>query len=78
MSLHVDYLVRKEQYQDMIRAAQQDQIIQRAKQYNYKLPWPRQMAAWLGAQMVNWGMALQDYGMITHEPSLLTSQMRTE
>lgn len=77
MSLHVEYLVRKEQYQDMIRAAQQDQLVQMVKQHN-ESPWRRRLAGWLGTQMVSWGLALQNYGMLNREPSLLTSQMRTE
>lgn len=78
MSLQIDYLVRKEQYQDMIRAAQQDQIIQMAKQYNHKSSWHRQMVAWFGTQLVNWGITLQHYGMLPHESSLSTPQLRTE
>lgn len=78
MSLQIDYLVRKEQYQDMIRAAQHDQIVQMIKQYNPKSPWHRQVAGWLGAQMVNWGMTLQHYGMLPHESSFSTSHMHVE
>lgn len=78
MSLHIDYLVRKEQYQDMIRAAQQDQIVQMLKQHNDTPLWHRQIVGWLGVQMVNWGTMLQNYGMTSRQPSISTSQMHTE
>lgn len=75
MSLQIEYLMRKEQYQDMIRAAQQDQLIQMVKQQSSQPPFHRQIIGWLGAQMVNWGTSLQHYGMTARGPS---SQMQIE
>jgi hypothetical protein len=64
MSLQLDYLMRKEQYQDMIRTAQQDHLLQQFKQQAGQPNWYLQVAGWLGAQMINWGQALQQYSAI--------------
>ncbi len=61
MSLQVDYLVRKEQYQDLIQQAEKDWLCQVAKQQNSQPPAFRQVIGWLGAQMIKWGATLQNY-----------------
>jgi len=55
----VDFLVRQEQYKDLLREAAHERLIRAAK------PRPsgdrrlrRQLAGWLGAKMVDWGCAL--------------------
>jgi hypothetical protein len=61
MSLQIDYQVRKEQYQDLIRQAEEDWLRQEVKRQNSQPSTFQQVAGWLGVQMVRWGAALQDY-----------------
>lgn len=61
MSLQIDYLVRKEQYQDLIREAEREWLYEMVKQQSNQPLALRQVAGWLGAQMVKWGSALQNY-----------------
>jgi hypothetical protein len=57
MSLQLDYLVRKERYQDFIREAEREGLRQMVKQPSIH----QQVVRWLGAQMVKWGSTLQNY-----------------
>jgi hypothetical protein len=55
-----DFLVRQEQYQDLLREAEQERLIHSAglrllNRWNL----PRQMAIWLGTYVVKWGLKLQ-------------------
>jgi hypothetical protein len=61
MSLQIDYQVRKEQYQDLIRQAEEDWLRQEVKRQNSQPSTFQQVVGWLGVQMVRWGAALQDY-----------------
>jgi hypothetical protein len=57
---HGDFLVRQEQYQDLLRAAAKERLIQAAElPRNGKWGWPRQTAHWLGTYVVKWGLKLQ-------------------
>lgn len=77
MSLQIDYQVRKEQYQDLIREAEQDRLYQAVKQQNSQPPVFRQVVGCLGAQMVKWGAALQDYATSpTANISTVTTQTK--
>ncbi|MBE7470697.1 MAG: hypothetical protein DPW09_18005 [Anaerolineae bacterium] len=65
-SLQVDYLVQKEKYQDLIRAAEQDRLLQVVKQQNTSHGGlHRNLAAWIGLQLVKWGSKLQQYGSVS-------------
>ncbi len=61
MSLEIEYLVQKEKFQDLIRAAEQDRLLQVAQAAN-NASLHRNLAAWMGIQMVKWGAKLQQYG----------------
>lgn len=77
MSLQIDYQVRREQYQDLIREAEQDRLYQVVKQQNSQPPAHRQVVGWLGAQMVKWGATLQDYSTSpTANISTVTTQTK--
>lgn len=57
---HRDFLVRQEQYQDLLREAEKERLIQAAELHqNGKWGWPRQTANWLGTYVVKWGLKLQ-------------------
>lgn len=65
-SLQVDYLVQKEKYQDMIRAAEQDRLLQIVKQQNTShSSLHRNLVGWIGLQMVKWGSRLQQYSSVS-------------
>ncbi|GEM_PF-2509053 len=65
-SLQVDYLVQKEKYQDLIRAAEQDRLLQVVKQQNASHGgWHRNLASWVGFQMIKWGAKLHQYGSVS-------------
>lgn len=57
---HRDFLVRQEQYQDLLREAEQERLIQAAELHQVR-KWglPRQTANWLGAYVVKWRLKLQ-------------------
>ncbi len=77
MSMHMDYLVQKEKYQDLIREAEQDRLLQIAKlQQAGQRKLHRNLAAWIGIQMVKWGSRLQHYGSVSAAAS--TSTAHTE
>ena len=66
MSMYMDYLVQKEKYQDLIREAEQDRLLQIAKlQKAGQWRLHRNLAAWIGIQMVKWGSRLQHYGSVS-------------
>lgn len=55
-----DFLVRQEQYQDLLREAEQERLIQAAElSQNGQWGWPRQTTHWLGTYVVKWGLKLQ-------------------
>lgn len=57
---HGDFLVRQEQYQDLLREAEQERLIQAAELPQVgKWGSPRQTAHWLGTYVVKWGLKLQ-------------------
>ncbi|HXV98691.1 MAG TPA: hypothetical protein VEC93_09720 [Anaerolineae bacterium] len=55
-----DFLVRQEQYQDLLREAEKERLIQ-AAELGRAGKWgrPRQTAYWLGTYVVKWGLKLQ-------------------
>ena len=55
-----DFLVRQEQYQDLLREAEKERLIQAAELLPAR-KWglPRQMANWLRTYIVKWGLKLQ-------------------
>lgn len=59
----LNYLVSLEQHQDHLRALERRQLIKMVEgQRPSDRAMPRRIAAWLGGQMVRWGLALQQYG----------------
>lgn len=65
-SLQMEYLVQKEKYQDLIRAAEQDRLLQVVKQQNTNHGGlHRNLAGWIGLQMVKWGSRLQQYSSVS-------------
>lgn len=66
MSLQVEYLMQKEKYHDLIRAAEQDRLLKVAKLSNTgQRGLHRNLIAWVGIQMVKWGAKLQHYGSVS-------------
>jgi hypothetical protein len=63
MTLDAIQIIQKERVQEMIRAAEQERLLQMAKPQSTGQPALRHsLAAWLGSQMVRWGSKLQQYG----------------
>lgn len=67
-AVDIDYLVRKEQYQDWQREVARLQLIHTAT----LRPSPntvslRRMAGWLGTQLVKWGSRLQYHDQYQHQ-----------
>jgi hypothetical protein len=61
--LQIDYLVQREKYQDLIRAAEQDRLLRTFKQQQAGQPGLyRSLANRVGVLMVTWGSKLQKYG----------------
>jgi hypothetical protein len=63
MLSYMDFLVRQEQYKDLLWEAEQERLIRAAglrPSVNWRLH--RKVAEWIGAQMVRWGCKLQRYG----------------
>jgi hypothetical protein len=57
---HGDFLVRQEQYQDLLREAEKERLIQAAELHRSdRWGLPRQTANWLGTYVVKWGLKLQ-------------------
>jgi hypothetical protein len=55
-----DFLIRQERYQDLLREAEQDRLIQVAKlRRSSKWDLPGQMANWLGSYGIKLGLKLQ-------------------
>jgi hypothetical protein len=74
--LQLDYLVQKEKYQDMIRAAEQDRLLQAFKLQQAGQPGLyRTLANRVGVLMVTWGSKLQKYGSA---PAASTAATGTE
>jgi hypothetical protein len=60
-----DFRVRQEQYQDLLREAEKERLIQTAGlQPSGQWSLPRQAANWLGTYVVKWGLKWQ-----AHRPS---------
>jgi hypothetical protein len=57
---HGDFLIRQEQYQELLREAEKEWLIQAAELPRVgKWGWPRQTATWLGTYVIKWGLKLQ-------------------
>jgi hypothetical protein len=57
---HGDFLVRQEQYQDLLREAEKERLISAAELPRIrKWSLPGQTANWLGTYVVKWGLKLQ-------------------
>jgi hypothetical protein len=58
---HIHFVVRYEQYQDWLREAKQERLIEAAKlsQVHQQRGLPRQTAHWLGSYVVKLGLKLQ-------------------
>ncbi len=57
---HRDFLVRQEQYQDLLREAEQERLIRAAKLFKvHEWGLLGQTANWLGSYVVKWGLKLQ-------------------
>lgn len=57
---HRDFLVRQEQYQDLLREAEQERLIRAAKLFKvHEWDLLRQTANWLGPYVIHWGLKLQ-------------------
>ena len=66
----VNYRVSFEQHQDRLRAMERQQLIELAGlQQPANQGIHRRVVAWVGGQMVRWGMALQNYGPHPQQPS---------
>lgn len=60
MILDAIQIIQKERVQEMIRAAEQERLLQMVKSQSTDQPALRRtLAAWLGVQMVKWGSKLQ-------------------
>ena len=68
---YVDYLVRQEQYQDLLREAKQQRMIKAAKSHPGRY---RAMAIWIGAQVMKLSSTLVDFAAAL---SPKTTWMRT-
>jgi len=63
MTLDAIQIIQKERVQEMLRAAEQERLLQMTKpQRTGQLALRQSLAAWLGVQMVSWGSKLQQYG----------------
>jgi hypothetical protein len=60
MSWENDYLMHKAHYQDLIKQAEQERLIESLKISDQPAR-HRQIAGWMGAQLVKWGAELQQY-----------------
>lgn len=62
----IDFLVRQEQYKDLVREAENERLIRTAGLHNSST---RQLnlslTNWLGAKMVSWGLSLQSNPAVT-------------
>ncbi len=63
LSNHGDFLIRQEQYQDLLREAEKERLV-RTAEFQPSGQWglPRQTANWLGTYVVKWGLKLQANG----------------
>ena len=70
LSNEVIYLISLEQHRDRLRGLERHQLIQLAGLQRPANPEiHRRAVAWLGSQMVRWGLALQGYEPQPHQPS---------
>jgi ABC-type phosphonate transport system ATPase subunit len=66
MSPDLDYLIQKEKFQDLIREAEQERLLRTIElQNDSQRGLHRNLAAWVGHQMVRWGSKLQHYGSVS-------------
>lgn len=57
---HGDFLVRQEQYQDLLREAEKERLIRAAKLFQVRQGnLVRQIANWLELYVAHWGLKLQ-------------------
>jgi len=55
-----DVVMKREQYQDLLREAQRDELVKQAQQSREPSRSSyRRAFTWLGKQLVNWGLSLQ-------------------
>jgi hypothetical protein len=65
----VSYLVSLEQHRDRLRELERHQLIQLAgRQRPANRGIHRRVVAWIGGQLVRWGLALQGYGPRPQQP----------
>jgi len=58
----VDYLIRKERYDEFVRQAEKDRLI-RLIRPNLLSPTQQRLVRWIGFHMIRWGLKLRRYGM---------------
>jgi len=64
MVSYTDFQIHQERYKEFLQEAEQERLIRAAglrQPGNWKLP--RQVADWIGAQLVSWGYKLQGCGV---------------
>ena len=69
LSNELNYLVSLEQHQDRLRGLERHQLVQlvgRTLPSDRKIH--RRVVAWVGGQLVRWGLALQGYGPQPQQP----------
>ena len=70
LSNELNYLVSLEQHQDRLRGLERHQLVQLAGQQRpADREIYRRVVAWIGGQLVRWGLALQGYGPQPQQPS---------
>jgi hypothetical protein len=70
LSNEMNYLVSLEQHRDRLRGLERHQLAELARQQrpaNREIH--RRVVAWVGGQLVRWGLALQQYGPQPPQPS---------
>jgi hypothetical protein len=61
-----DFWMRQEQYQDLLREAEKERLLQSARlQPSSQWGLPRQTIKWLGTYVVKWGLKLQVHSSST-------------
>lgn len=61
---YIDFVVRQEQYKDLLKEAGQERLIKEATGLRRTGTWrlQRRVIVWVGDLMVKWGCKLQHYG----------------
>ena len=61
--MDIDYLVRKQQQQDLLRKMEYRHLVRMAESgRTVKWQTPRLILAWIGHRMIKWGVRLQNFG----------------